>query len=139
MTESDWYKEGLHFKCTECGKCCTGAPGYVWVTREEIASMAAYLKVSIDDFVRKYIRQKDHRYALIEMRSRNYDCVFLHDNRCSIYPVRPKQCCTFPWWKENLNTPESWKMAAEKCPGVREDAPLFSYEEIQQHLSNEEA
>ena len=43
ITEQDqepWYKEGLRFKCTECGKCCTGAPGYVWVNKEEVAEMA---------------------------------------------------------------------------------------------------
>ena len=28
----EWYRDGLRFECTRCGACCTGAPGYVWVT-----------------------------------------------------------------------------------------------------------
>ena len=23
-----WYQDGLQFRCTRCGNCCTGAPGY---------------------------------------------------------------------------------------------------------------
>ena len=26
-----WYSEGLRFECTQCGACCSGEPGYVWV------------------------------------------------------------------------------------------------------------
>ena len=29
-----WYADGLPFTCTQCGDCCTGDPGYVWVTDE---------------------------------------------------------------------------------------------------------
>jgi uncharacterized protein len=38
-----WFKDGLHFTCTQCGKCCGGKPGYVWVNDEEIAAIAAFL------------------------------------------------------------------------------------------------
>ena len=36
-----WYRDGLQFECTQCGNCCTGDPGYVWVTPEEIKAIAA--------------------------------------------------------------------------------------------------
>ena len=39
--ELPWYHEGLSFTCSQCGDCCTGAPGYVWVNNEEIAALAA--------------------------------------------------------------------------------------------------
>ena len=29
---------GLRFECTQCGDCCTGAPGYVWVNKAEISA-----------------------------------------------------------------------------------------------------
>ena len=95
-----WFKEGLRFKCTGCGKCCTGTPGYVWVMEEEMAAMAAVLHISVDLFKRKYIRSRDNRYALIEKRAPNgdYDCIFLKDKLCQVYQCRPKQCRTFPWW-----------------------------------------
>lgn len=132
-----WYKEGLRFKCTECGKCCTGSPGYVWVNEAEIAAMAEFLNISIEAFSRKYLRQKNNRYALIEKKSQgNFDCIFLKDKKCSIYPVRPAQCRKFPWWKENLNSEESWKLAAQECEGINDDAPLVPYSKINEVLNS---
>ena len=26
-----WYADGLRFTCTQCGNCCTGQPGFVWI------------------------------------------------------------------------------------------------------------
>ncbi len=43
MSQQPWYQDGLKFRCTGCGDCCTGAPGYVWVNKEEIAALAVYL------------------------------------------------------------------------------------------------
>lgn len=127
-----WFKEGLRFKCTECGKCCTGTPGYVWITEEEMIAMAGVLNISLELFKRKYIRSKDNRYALIEKKAQNgdYDCIFLKDKKCQVYQARPRQCRTFPWWKENLASKESWQLAAEDCEGINEEAPLWSYSQI---------
>lgn len=134
QTIEPWYKKGLRFQCTGCGKCCSGGPGYVWVTKEEIAAMAEYLAMPIDLFVRKHIRQRDNRYALIEKKTENFDCIFLHDRKCLIYPVRPHQCKTFPWWVENLRSEESWKLAARYCEGISEKAPLVSCDEIEKFI-----
>lgn len=130
--EQPWYKDGLRFKCTECGKCCTGVPGYVWVTEQEIEGMAAALNISVIDFKRKYIRMRDNRFSLIERKisPNEYACIFLKDNKCQVYQNRPNQCRTFPWWPENLKSEESWKIAAKECEGINEEAPLHPYEQI---------
>lgn len=96
--------------------------------------MAQFLNIEVALFMRKYIRQKDNRYALIEKKSQNFDCIFLQDKKCSLYAVRPKQCRTFPWWQQNLTTPESWKRAAEDCEGISDEAPTVPFDEIQRHL-----
>ena len=51
-----WYKQGLKFQCTGCGDCCSGAPGYVWVTKAEIAVLADALGLSIEEFERQFVR-----------------------------------------------------------------------------------
>lgn len=139
--EKPWYKDGLPFKCTECGKCCTGSPGYVWVTEEEMQGMATILNISIDQFKRRYIRSRDNRYALIEKKAQNgdFDCIFLNDKKCMVYQSRPTQCRTFPWWKENLNTPESWQQAAKECEGINDEAPIVPYSQIVQLLRNNQS
>ena len=134
MSSLPWYKDGLRFKCTECGKCCSGSPGYVWTNAEEIEAMAGVLKISVDLFRKKYTRQCDNRIALIEKKTMNgeFDCIFLKDKKCTVYQARPQQCRTFPWWVHNLNSEESWKLAAEECEGINDQAPLFPYSQIVQ-------
>lgn len=123
-----WYKEGLRFKCTGCGKCCTGAPGYVWITEEEIMIMAEFLKTTVDIFKKTYVRKVGARLSLNEKA--NYDCIFLKDKKCQIYEARPKQCRTFPWWQQNLESAETWKRTSLECEGINDSAPLFTQNQI---------
>lgn len=138
MSEECWYKDGLHFSCTGCGKCCCGAPGYVWVSIEEIERISYFLKISLDLMIRTYIRKVDNRYSLIELKKSNYACPFLQDGRCTIYPVRPTQCKTFPWWEQNLSSPEAFYDVAFLCEGICKEAPLVSFETIQQNLTQKD-
>lgn len=128
-----WYKEGLRFGCTGCGKCCTGAPGYVWVTEEEIVAMAEELSMPIEDFVRQYVRLVGDDLSLREIEvDGEYACVFLRGNKCSVYQNRPEQCRKFPWWPRHLESRQAWEEAAKSCEGMNApDAPLFSSDEIE--------
>ena len=139
-TPLPWYQKGLHFKCTECGKCCTGQPGFVWIAEEEVPAMAAALNLSEQAFKMRYVRNRHNRLALVEKKIADgtYACIFLKEKKCQIYQARPKQCRTFPWWKENLNTEESWKLAALSCEGINTQAPLVPLSEIQQTLNSNE-
>lgn len=129
-----WYSEGLKFSCTECGKCCTGSPGFTWVSDEEIHSMANHLRLDIQEFGRKYLRKIGNKYALLE-DPKNYDCIFLKENKCSIYHARPKQCRTFPWWHQNLTSQEAWENVARECEGINRGERVTSREEIDCTLS----
>ena len=134
MTNSKlpWYKDGLRFECTQCGKCCTGATGFVWISEDEMVSMALTLDMPLAIFKKRFIRSRDNRYTLIEKKNKNnkYDCIFLKNGKCEVYQNRPLQCRTFPWWQENLNSEESWCLAAVECEGINDQAPLVSYETI---------
>lgn len=139
VNDEPWYKDGLRFECTECGQCCTGAPGYVWVNDQEIAAMAECLAITIDAFKKQYLRRSDNRWALVELKSKNYACVFLNGKKCLVYKARPTQCRTYPWWKENLNTEESWKLASNSCEGINDQAPVVPYSQIVQLLQENES
>lgn len=129
-----WYKEGLRFKCTQCGKCCTGAPGYVWVSDAEIVQMAAKIGLSIDDFCAKYIRIVLGKKSLKE-HPVSYDCLFLKDKKCTLYEARPQQCRQFPWWPHNLETKECWDSVAKECEGINHpEAPLITLRDIQEQM-----
>jgi Fe-S-cluster containining protein len=118
-----WYAEGLKFGCTQCGNCCSGGPGFVWVTIDDLVNIAGFLQMDVEAFSKTYVRRIHGALSLIEKRAADYDCIFLkrEDGKamCGIYPVRPTQCRTWPFWNQNLNSPQAWENAAENCPGMR--------------------
>jgi Fe-S-cluster containining protein len=147
-TARPWYADGLKFTCTQCGNCCTGGPGYVWISHEEVGRLAEYLQLSVGETLQKYCRKIGGRISLKEHRSPVglYDCIFLKEvpaervidgevvrfkkRTCSVYPVRPLQCRTWPFWTNNLQSRTSWQMAHRKCPGMNE-GKTYTYEQIE--------
>ena len=116
--ETYLWLELLRFKCTGCGKCCTGAPGYVWLSQDDIDRLSAFLGISEEVFLRTYTRKVGERYSLLEDPV-NYDCVFLKEKKmCTVYEARPKQCQVFPWWPENLTSREAWESLGSYCEGI---------------------
>ena len=131
-----WYEEGLRFTCTGCGACCTGAPGYTWVSEEEIVAIAKFLNVSLEEMGNRYIRKVGNHFSLRE-NPKNFDCTFLEGKQCKIYPVRPHQCRTFPWWPGNLASEEKWKEAAKGCEGICNTGELHSREKIDETVHSQ--
>ncbi|NGX59105.1 MAG: hypothetical protein KR126chlam3_00249 [Chlamydiae bacterium] len=129
-----WYNKGLRFACTECGKCCTGEPGYVWISQREIEEMAETLQISVKEFIQQYTREVDGNFSLREF-PRTYDCIFLRDGKCLVYKARPKQCRTFPFWPENLDSKDAWEKCANRCEGINhEHAPVIPLSKIRKNL-----
>jgi Fe-S-cluster containining protein len=130
MSDEKWYKDGLRFTCTQCGNCCSGPEGYVWVNQEELEQIAAYLGKSIGEVKLEHARPVGKRTSLKEFA--NGDCTFLDPVKrgCTIYPVRPRQCRTWPFWNSNLTHPESWEAVKATCPGAGH-GNFFSLEEIE--------
>jgi uncharacterized protein len=62
----------------------------------------------------------------------NGDCVYFDPKKrgCTIYPVRPKQCRTWPFWNSILSSEADWKGIQKGCPGAG-NGRLVSLEEIQ--------
>ncbi len=91
-----WYKDGLRFQCTECGDCCTGDPGYVWVSDAELADIAAFRGETLAEV--RGLWTKSTRRGLSLREKENGDCVFLGKNKgCTIYPVRPRSAAPGPF------------------------------------------
>jgi Fe-S-cluster containining protein len=129
MNDSPWFKDGLRFQCTQCGNCCTGAPGYVWVNKAEIEALAARLGLETAEFERRYVRDVGVRKSLIEFA--NGDCVFFDGNtrKCKVYDARPRQCRTWPFWESNIKTEDAWRLTCAVCPGSGK-GPLVPVEQV---------
>lgn len=110
-----WYQDGLAFSCTRCGNCCTGDPGFVWVLDSEIKAIAEFLGEPLEEVIGLYTRMANTRRTLREMA--NNDCIFFDQTAgCTIYPVRPRQCRTWPFWESNVSSPQAWKRTQAVCP-----------------------
>src|SRR5690349_16475444 len=111
-----WYREGLRFTCTLCGDCCTGGPGFVWVDNDDLAAIAAFRGETIEEVTGLYTRTTERGRTLREKS--DGDCVFYERGQgCTIYPVRPPQCRTWPFWESNVATARDWRQTCEICPG----------------------
>ncbi|MBW3543530.1 MAG: YkgJ family cysteine cluster protein [Planctomycetes bacterium] len=129
-----WYKDGLRFTCTQCGDCCTGEPGVVWIDDEEVARIAELTGKPVAEVRLFHTRLVGDRVTLIELP--NGDCTFLDGKtrRCSIYQARPRQCRSWPFWPSNLKTPQAWQEVERVCPGAGQGA-FVSLEEIERQSS----
>ncbi len=107
--------------CAACGgNCCTGESGYIWVKVDEIEAIAGFLEQNIEDFATIHLKKVKHRYSLIERpreKEGDFACIFFDDamQRCSIYPVRPSQCRTFPFWNQFK---QDICEVQKECPGI---------------------
>ena len=127
-----WYREGLRFECTRCGRCCTGEPGFVWVNDEELAAIAQFRGEPMDQVEKLYNRPAKRERTLREKD--NGDCVFYdREQGCTIYPVRPRQCRTWPFWQSTSATPEAWEQTQQVCPGAGR-GELIPVEEITRRI-----
>jgi Fe-S-cluster containining protein len=148
-----WYAGELKFTCSQCGNCCTGGPGFVWISREEIDRLAEFLRLPPEEVVEKYCRKADGKFSLKEYRNARgeYDCVFLTEEKverpaetngedqsvthtrrgCSIYPVRPLQCRTWPFWDSNLSSKDAWDRAAQRCHGMNHGRRTFTRDQME--------
>ncbi len=127
-----WFADGLRFKCTGCGKCCTGSPGYVFLSPQDLSRLAKHFNLSDEEFTQRYTRTIDGQLALQD-QNEGGDCVFLKDKQCTVYDARPIQCKTFPWWIHHLRDPEDWKDAGARCEGIdHPDAPRIDALHIQE-------
>ncbi len=135
-TPDEWYSDGLRFECTQCGHCCTGPTGFVWVSNDDLRAIAALLGSSAEGIERDFTRILHGRRSLTEVRTKHgFDCVFLdRDSQpgralCRVYAARPMQCRTWPFWPENLRHPRDWQRAGTTCPGINH-GPLIPVESI---------
>ena len=128
-----WFDDGLRFKCTGCGGCCTGSPGYVYLSEPDLERLAKHFQCTPQEFAQKYTKKLiDGQYSLLD-RPESYDCVFLSNKQCTVYEARPTQCRTFPWWIHNLREPQDWEEAAKRCEGINHpEAPLVPSLHIQE-------
>jgi Fe-S-cluster containining protein len=138
LTQKPWYHKGLRFQCQRSGNCCRthGEYAYVYLAPRDVTAISRHLGMERGDFLAEHTEQ-DEGYTIL--RIDKPVCPFLETgNSCGIYPVRPKQCASWPFWEENLGDRSRWEgLAQECCPGIGK-GPLHSPEEMERRAQETE-
>ena len=131
MNPKPWYHKGLRFECQRSGNCCKthGEYAYIYLTPHEVVSIARFLKLGEDEFLQKHCAE-DEGHTILRIDSP--DCPFLENgNSCGIYPVRPQQCASWPFWQDNLEDQSRWEGPVKGCcPGIGR-GPLFDAGQVE--------
>lgn len=92
-----------------------------------IERLARLLGTSVRAFRRDFLTKDENGETVLKLHA-NGDCVFWKDG-CTVYPERPRQCRSFPFWRENLLSQDEWTKLKEFCHGV-DRGRLYPLEEI---------
>ncbi len=120
-----FHKTSLRFECNQCGACCCGGKDYyIAVTTVDMQNICQHLNIGMNWLKRRYVEHLDDQLSSIRIADSGR-CVFLgKDMRCRIYPVRPVQCRTYPWWPELLASKKAWNDEAHRCEGMNVGKPV---------------
>lgn len=105
--------------CKECkGACCIGESGNIFATKDELFKIMSFLKLEFEEFKSLYLKKVGLRYSFKEDEFKDgFACIFFDKNldKCSIYPLRPTQCKTFPFWEYFKENEEELR---KECIGI---------------------
>jgi uncharacterized protein len=107
------------FKCRQCGDCCKGYGG-TFISEREIEKIAAYIHTDPNGFVNSYCQISGGKTILAQ--AENMYCIFW-DGLCTIHPVKPRMCKTWPFIESVIFDFNNWHIMASLCPGIRTDLP----------------
>jgi hypothetical protein len=107
----------------------------VFLSDKDVRRLTRHLGISREDLVSAYCRKVSFSTAKrVSLKEKaNLDCVFWENGGCAVYPARPLQCQSFPFWSSCLASPEEWKEFQDRCPGIGKGR-LHSRNEIEQWL-----
>jgi uncharacterized protein len=104
------------FDCRMCGHCCEGKGGII-VSPTDLTRISNFLHISCDEFIERYGIL--HNGKLKIRSSDNGYCVFFVSGKgCSVHEGKPNICRAWPFFRGNIEDPESLAMAKEYCPGI---------------------
>lgn len=119
-----FYDDGVRFSCNRCSACCRGGPGYVFLTKTDLARLLQCLGLDFKAFFHDYCILADvgngRALSLREVSATDgsNDCVFWGTDGCKVYEARPLQCSTYPFWQTIMESASTWRREAQNCPGI---------------------
>jgi len=119
------YPKNIRFKCLKCALCCGDAKNRVrtiLLLQIEAKRISQETYKNIDDFAEKIRGHEPYAYSM--KKSKEGKCVFLRDNLCSIYQLRPLICRFYPFQLKNVGINSYVFECTDECPGIGKGSQL---------------
>jgi len=114
------YPANVSFTCNKCGLCCgdtTQKTRHILLIRSEAEKIAKIVNQPVKQFADPIEGKVPYIYEM-HKKAEDGKCLFLQNNRCTIYSHRPLICRFYPF---ELSTSENGKYVFSvtlECPGV---------------------
>lgn len=113
------YPEHVRFKCVKCALCCGNTEDRtrsILLLKTEAYRISKLTLTVVDGFAEKISGFEPYVYRM--RKTENGKCVFLEDDLCSIYQVRPLICRFYPFQLHNLGNDRYAFAYTNECPGI---------------------
>ena len=119
------YPNAVRFQCIKCGICCGDTKEkrrQVLLLKTEVEQIAKATGRHVFKFAVKIEDKAPYSY---EMKKRkNGKCIFLENNRCSIYSLRPLICRFYPFELKVTHNQKYTFLYTDECPGINNGQQL---------------
>jgi uncharacterized protein len=120
------YPSTAGFLCIKCGICCGDTKErsrHILLLKREAEEIAATTSQPISEFAKKILNRRPYTYEMKKTLEKG-TCVFLANNRCTIYRFRPLICRFYPF-ELRKTKPQMYEFfSTEECPGVNKGKNL---------------
>jgi Fe-S-cluster containining protein len=125
-----YYPPDVKWTCTLCGKCCKDMEGKerrVLLLEKDLKRIMS----SVDS--PGFFSEVSEGQFVGRIKMVDGECIFLRDNVCRVYEVRPLICRMYPFWVEKVD--DFFVIGVDnECPGLSEGETLG--EEFYKELLN---
>ncbi|MDH5374266.1 MAG: YkgJ family cysteine cluster protein [Candidatus Bathyarchaeota archaeon] len=113
------YPKHVRFRCVRCALCYGDTEDRVrsiLLLKTEADRISKRTLIGLDNFAEKIEGFDPYIYQIRKIEDGK--CVFLKDNSCSIYKMRPLICRFYPFQLKNLRNSRYAFTYTDECPGI---------------------
>ena len=113
------YPQHVSFECDRCGLCCGDTEyrsRWIVLLEGEAIRISEMNFLGLDEFAEKIEGFEPYVYRMRKTEERK--CVFLEDDSCSIYQIRPLICRFYPFELKNPGKNRYVFDYTDECPGI---------------------
>ena len=119
------YPDTVRFRCIKCGICCGDTEEktrHVLLLEKEAEQIAKATSQPTSEFAVKIDDRTPYKYEM--KKSETGKCVFLENNCCTIYSLRPLVCRFYPFELKSSSNGKHRFLFTEECLGINKGRML---------------